>query len=220
MKVHTFKQYSDSWWAARRGRPSASRFGDILQPVKMQLGKGAESYACELIGDLLDMNYGPKDEFATSAMRSGTVMEPHIRRYYEFQRDIEVQEVGLCESDDGRFTGSPDGLCADDGVLELKHPTPKVQIKYLLDGGVPAEYLGQVHGHLIVTGRKWVDFLSYVPGLPELLIRVEPDGYTEKLAIALDEFWDLFTNMKAQIIGQPDAVRDHAIAGANYVSPF
>lgn len=135
-------------------------------------------------------------------------MEPEARRYYEFHSGCDVQRVGFCLSACGRFGASPDALIADDGLLELKNPTAEVQVRYLLDGGLPEVFKPQTHGQLIVTGRKWVDLLSYHPGLPKLLIRVEPDEFTEKLRGYLEQFWTLYQELLTRITKE----RDQAIA--------
>ncbi len=50
-----------------------------------------------------------------------------------------------------------------------------------------------------MTGRKWVDFVSYCPGLDPLMVRVTPDEFTAKLGEALEEFWKKFVAAKAKI---------------------
>ena len=63
----------------------------------------------------------------------------------------------------------------DDGLLELKCPREDTHLLYLARGVLPTDYKAQVQGQLWVTGRAWVDFMSYCPELPPFLIRVEPD---------------------------------------------
>jgi hypothetical protein len=214
VKVHTFKQYSEEWWEYHRGKPSASNFSKIITPAKGDYSKSGIDYVCELIAELYDPFYGPQNEYASAAMRNGTIMEPEARRFYEFERDCDVQQVGLCETDDGRFISSPDALCGDDGCLELKSPGYKTHIKYLLAGGLPAEYKPQCHGHLLVTQRHWCDFMSYCRGLPPVLVRVVPDDYTLRLAEALEQFWKEYSAMRAKIEGGREEVIAAAMAGA------
>ncbi len=199
MKRFDFPQYSPEWWAVRRGVPTASCFDQIVTPTKGELSKSSVGYAHQLIADALDPDYGRVSDFATAAMRNGTIMEPEARRYYTFETGVEVEQVGFCLDDDGRFGASPDGLAGADGLLELKSPTPKTHVGYLLAGTLPAEYRPQLHGQLIVTGRAWCDFMSYVVGFPPLLVRVEPDDYTERLRVALDEFADMLDALRARV---------------------
>ncbi len=207
MKIATAEQYTPEWWSARRGIPTASKFSTFCTPVegKYSQSKTAHGYMCELIASLYDPEYGIVEDFQTAAMRNGTILEPEARRFYEFDRGVKVEQVGLCITDDGRYGSSPDGLPGD-GCLEIKSPIGKTQVDYLLAGVLPNAYKPQVHGHLLVTGRPWCDFLSYSPGLPELLVRVEPDAYTAKLGACLDQFCEELAEAISQIkamVGPP-----------------
>ena len=197
MKVFTFDQYTPEWWAARRGVPTASEFNKVMTPKKMELAAAAEGYIHRLIGDRLDPHYPRVSEYVSPAMQQGSDREKESRDWYEMERGLDVRKVWFCLSDDGRFGASPDGLVGDDGTLELKNPQPDTQVRYLLSDAngpvlLPDEYLCQVHGQLIVTGRAWVDFLSYCPGLPSFLVRVYPNEFTARLAEALETFWPLY----------------------------
>jgi hypothetical protein len=58
-----------------------------------------------------------------------------------------------------------------------------VAVEYLDKGKLPTTYIQQVQGSMLVTGRAWWDFMSYYPGLPPLIIRVERD---DKLIATLE----------------------------------
>ena len=199
MKIVTETQYSSSWWAARRGLPTSSNFGKIITPAKGELSKQAEGYACELVAQLYDPYYGEVEDYQSAAMKNGTILEPEARAFYEFERNAEVNEVGLCVSDCGRYGGSPDGLIGDDGCLEIKSVEGKTQIGYLEKGVLPTAHKVQCHGHLVVTGREWCDFFSYSPGLPPFLVRVFPDGYTYKVKSSVENFCDSLDVLRAKI---------------------
>ena len=192
MKIIEGEQYTDLWHAVRRGIPTASEMGRIITPAQGKLSASADGYIAQLIGDLLDPFYPRKDSIATAAMRNGTMMEPESRRFYEMDRACEVKQVCFCISDCGRFGSSVDGLIGDDGCLECKNPSPAVHVSYLLNGTLPIEYKAQVNWHLVVTGRKWTDFLSYCPGFAPFLVRVEPDDFTKKLAECLEQFHEKY----------------------------
>lgn len=108
------------------------------------------------------------------------------------QTGHDVELVGCVLSACGRFLCSPDGLIGDDGGLELKNPAPKTQVKYLVKNELPSKYKCQVHGSLIVTGRKWWSFLSYCPGFAPLLVRVEWDEFTDLLRAELEKFHERY----------------------------
>lgn len=182
-------QYSPEWWVVRRGIPTASNFGRIMTPKKMELSSQADDYIAELIADRVQLAAPvTMDHPMSRDMANGMNMEPEARRWYAMKADVDVRQVGFCLTADGRFGCSPDGLIGTDGGLELKCPAHKTQVKYLLAGTLPEEYKCQVHGSLIVTGRAYWDFVSYCPGLAPLWLRIEPDGFTAKLRSALDQF--------------------------------
>ncbi len=217
MRTFDFDQYSPGWWDTRRGVPTASEFNRILTPAKWQHAAGAETYACELVGQLYDIAYGQPNDYATTAMKNGTIMEPEARRFYSLETGSDVTQVGFCMTDDGRFGCSPDGLVGDDGGLELKHPLPATQVEYLIAGVVPPKYMAQIHGSLLITKRSYWDFLSYYPGMEPLLIRVTPDEKTVALAEALETFWKRLTEIRTKIAGTLDPV---AACRDSFVSPF
>lgn len=191
-------QGSQLWFEVRRGVPTASCFDQIITPTGKP-SASAVKYACELVGQLVDPDFGVMQSYESAAMKNGKMIEPEARRWYEFDAGEKVEQVGFCLTDDGRFGSSPDSLVGEDGCIELKAPLPKTHAFYLLQGVVPPEYLPQVHGHLLVTGRKWCDFMSYHPAMEPLRIRVYPDAYTEALRGALEAFWTQYQNVLAKL---------------------
>ena len=190
MKIIDVIQGSPEYHAAHRGVPSASQFHRIITPKTGKLSAQADGYINELIAEkyslLPPLQYGiPK----SPALAHGVECEAEARLWYELETNCDVRQVGFCLSDDGRFGCSPDGLIGEEGGLELKCPQGHIQAGYVRAGTLPDEYKAQVHGSLIVTGRKWWDFLSYSPGLPPLCIRVERTPYANSLTVALEDFW-------------------------------
>lgn len=198
MRIIDCEQGSPEWIHARRGVPSASNFAKLITPGG-KLSTQAHGYAYELLADLADPNFGEYDDYVSAAMKNGNIIEPEARSYYAFARGADVEQVGFCMDDAGRFGASPDGLVGDDGGLEIKSPLHKTHIGYLIDGVVPPKYLPQVHGCMVVTGRNRWDFMSFAPGLPELLVTVRQDAYTDKLRHAMDEFWKIYTQTRAKL---------------------
>lgn len=219
MIVVNCKQYDDKWWDVRRGVPTASEWSSILTPAKLKMGTGAITYAHKLIAEEYDLNYGDVDEYVSAGMKNGILMEPEVRKFYEFARECDVEQVGFILTDDKRFGCSPDGMVSLlSRGLELKHPAPHTHIKWLLDNKLPDEHKAQCHGGMIVTGYDTWDFLSHIAGFPPLLITVERDDYTEKLTVALDEFWDMLQTMRATIARIRDPIKN--APRREFVSPF
>lgn len=220
-------QYSDAWWTARRGIPTASEFSRICTPAKLAYAAGAKSYICELIADRLRDDYGaPVDEYVSAAMVKGKTLEPEARKFYGLIRGVKPVQAGFCLSDCRRIGCSPDALVGEDGGLEGKSPEPRTHVAWLLAGVVPPEHVAQVHGSLIVTGRKWWDFMSYCPGFPELRITVEPDETTERLRECLalfladyDAAWSRVVEMMGDLMpGAPEPISDEDAALACFTA--
>lgn len=183
------KQGEVEWQQARVGIPTSSNFDKIIT-TKGEPSKQRIKYLYTLVGELL---LGKKEEtFQSDAMKRGVETEAEARSFYEITRGVEVAQVGICYPDEKkRWASSPDGLVGDDGLVEIKSPILSTHISYLLNGGLDAEYFQQLQGQLAVTNRKWVDILSYYPGLKPLIVRVEPDkAFQKALAKELELFCD------------------------------
>jgi len=187
MQILTFEQRSPEWYAARRGVPTASEFGNIITPKKGEYAAAADTYINQLIDELMRPDAGQAFTGNRHTER-GELLEDDARELYAFERELVPRQVGFILNDAGTLGCSPDSLICTDGGLEVKCPDGPTHVKWLRAGGIPDEHKPQVHGSLIITERKWWDFLSYCPGYEPLLVRVTPDGFTEKLQGHLDRF--------------------------------
>lgn len=185
------EQLSSEWWELRRGLPTASSFDRILTPAKGLPSAAQDDYIAELVAERSEFTppfLAREGGFLSDEMAEGVRREPEARSWYALQTDGDVRLAGFVLSACGRWGCSPDALVGEDGGLELKNPAPKTHVKYLMRGKLPDEYRCQVHGCLIVTGRRWWDFCSYAPGFAPLLVRVVPDEFTDKLRAELERF--------------------------------
>lgn len=184
MKILECAQYSPEYWSARCGVPSASNFDRIVD-ASGKPSKQRQKYLYQLAGERITCK--AEETYQNAAMLRGLELEAEARSFYELTNDVTVQQVGFCMNE---IAGcSPDGLVGEDGGLEIKCPLMYNHVGYLLDGSFPTQYFQQVQGSLLVTGRKWWDFLSYYPGLKPLVIRVTPDRkFQEILKVELDAF--------------------------------
>jgi hypothetical protein len=105
----------------------------------------------------------------------GHEMEDIARRLYEGRNRAYVTEAGICV--DGMFGYSTDGLVDDDGLIEIKAPVDSVKIETMWKTGDVSEYLHQMQGGIWLTGRKWCDFIMYVPAL----VSVGKDMYVKRI---------------------------------------
>lgn len=171
-------QGSPEWHQIRLGKVTASRIADVCARTKTGFGAGRKNYMAELTAERLTGNRA--DGFTNAAMQWGTDMEPEARSAYQFHANKRVVQVGFVDHPSIAETGaSPDGLVGEDGLVEIKCPNTATHIETLLGGVVPEKYVLQMQWQMACTGRKWCDFASYDPRLPEsmrlFVRRVERD---------------------------------------------
>ena len=187
MKIIECEQGSPEWHKLRLGRPSASCFDKIIT-TKGDRSKQAQNYLYQIAGERIA---GEKVEtYQNAAMQRGLELESEARQLFELIKGygVEVQQVGLCITDDDKASCSPDGLLPWEG-LEIKCPLTHTHVGYLLKGELPSDYFQQVQGSMFVSGFDRWQFMSYYPGLPPLIIKVERDvKFCAQLKVALDEF--------------------------------
>lgn len=182
------EQGTEAWRQERCGRATASAFADILAKGK---GDTRAAYMRRIVAERLMGR--PLDTFKNAHMDRGHEQEPAARLAYEVATG-NVVELAPFIKHPRLMTGcSPDGLVDDDGGTEIKSVIPTVQIATIQSGHYPLEHKPQIQGNLWITGRRWWDFISYSPDLPEHLqlyvYRVLPDpAYIETLALEVARF--------------------------------
>lgn len=162
------QQGTDEWRAARLGKLTASRMAEAIARTKAGWGASRKNLMAQLIAERLTGI--PAEGYMNEAMRFGTDTEPQARSAYEFFNDVTVEQVGFIDHPRILMAGaSPDGLVGADGLLEIKAPNTATQIETLLSGAIPDKYVVQMQFQMACTGRKWCDFASFDPRLPERL---------------------------------------------------
>lgn len=176
IKYHTdMIQGSDEWLAARCGLLTASEMKLIITPtLKIASNDKERSHLYELLAQRLTRYVEP--HYISDDMLRGKMDEIDARELYA-KKYASVEEVGFITNDKWGFTigYSPDGLVGDEGLLECKGRRQKFQIETIISGTMPDDYLMQVQTGLLVSERKWLDFVSFSGGLPMVTIRVYPD---------------------------------------------
>lgn len=187
IQIFDCEQGTEEWHLARAGVVTASVFNVVQMKGK---GGGVSETRTKLMYQLAaeTITGQPCPQWdGNKHTERGKVMEQQVRDLYEATSALPVQPVGFLKR--GRMGASPDSLVGDDGLLEVKTKLPHLQIAAVLANRLPSEHEAQVQGQLLVTGRKWCDFRSYWPGLPELRIRVFPDlAYQSTLLREINTF--------------------------------
>ncbi|MGZ4519971.1 MAG: lambda exonuclease family protein [Mycobacteriaceae bacterium] len=169
-------QGSPEWHDARRGIITASVVGKLLTPtLKVADNDTSRALTATLAAERITGWTEPS--FMNDDMMRGVLHEPIARDRYAEHNGVTVEEVGFLVRDDWGYQigASPDGLVGEDGGLEVKCPRAKTHIRTIVADQVPAHYFAQVQACLLVSGRKWWDFVSFCAGLPMWTKRVHPD---------------------------------------------
>lgn len=168
-------QGSEEWLGARRGMLTASVIGQLITPKTVKPASNDHSRALvnELVAERITGTSDPV--FVNDDMWRGTECEPLARNLYAEHRNVTVTQVGFIVDNDLRLGYSPDGLVADDGLIEVKAPRAKEHLRTILAGEVPDKHIAQIQAGLAVTGRAWCDFISYFADMPLFVRRVVPD---------------------------------------------
>lgn len=169
-------QGSDEWLAQRRGIVTASIVGDLitaktLKPASNDTSRGLTAL---LVAERITGWTDPT--FMSDDMLRGIEDEPRARDVYS-EHYAPVYEAGFMvrEHDGIRIGYSPDGLVGADGLIEIKSRRPKIHVAHILSGHVPSEVMPQLQCGLLVSGRKWIDYISFSGGMPMWVKRVHPD---------------------------------------------
>lgn len=203
-QVWNYPQGSEQWFAARRGRPTASRFKDIITPTGL-LSKSAAAYAYELIAECFETG-APPDFIGNKWTDRGTELEPEARAAFTEQTGLELEQVGFVTRHDQQLIGcSPDGLIKNAAGqyvagFEAKCPTPKKHVETVAGGTLPDDYKVQVHGSLWLTGLPEWHFWSYCPGMQPFHCIVSPDAYTAKVGAALEQFVIDYAALRSRLL--------------------
>jgi len=180
------EQGTPEWLMQRVGHATGSEFKNIMAVRKD--GKEAAdryNYRMELLVERLTGL--PADRYVSKYMEWGTAHEADARMRYEAETGAMVDQPGFKHHPTiAMCGGSVDGLVDDDGIIEIKAPTTFTHLETLLGGEF--EHQAQTQGYLWITGRKWADFVSYDPRLPEhLQIFIQRHERDDKYIALLEE---------------------------------
>lgn len=193
-------QGSDSWLEQRRGMVTASVVGQLITPSTVKPASNDKSRAliAQLVAERITGWVDPV--FVSDDMLRGVEDEPRAIAKYEEWKEVTVDSVGFMIRDDWGFRVgySPDGLVGDAGLVEVKSPRAKKHLTTILSGDVPAEHMAQLQTGLLVSGREWIDFVSFCGGMPLYVKRVESDTrWQEAIVAAVAQFEDTAADMVA-----------------------
>ncbi len=200
MKHYDVEQNSEEWDALRRGKFTASIFGDLF------LKKDSKTYENAIIKVAYECVTGECEEsYSNKWMQRGHEKEPFACEAYEMLVFKELEPAGFYEYNE--FIGaSPDRkIVGENAGCEFKCPSFQVYNEFLESGGkkLPKSYFWQVHGQLLCTGWDYIDYFPFShQKLKMIPLRVERDEeilamLNQQLQIAIEEVKVLIEKIKA-----------------------
>lgn len=158
MKILCETQGTPEWHEARHGRITASNAAIALAGKHTRRRK---DYIITLADDLEGIpNFDDEDNPPWFA--DGRYFESWARGWYSFKYDVDVQMVGFVVHDEYSWLGcSPDGLIGEDGGVEIKYRKYLRTFKQHAALRANASVQAQAQTSMLVTGRKWWDYVNY-----------------------------------------------------------
>lgn len=199
-EFNEFYQGSQEWLNAKLGKIGGSKLKKVFAANNL-----------DLIDELLaEVGSGLQEEvFFNSAMKRGVEIEPIARDLFSEIHDIEIDEIGLCVSDEfPNNVCSPDGFSEDRKIgIEIKCPSTKKHVQYIRQGGVPNDYKYQVLNYFLINEKcEKVYFISYddryrpKPYFEVLVNRCDVEHELTEIRTQLAKFWTKFDKYAEQIM--------------------
>jgi len=204
-------QQSAGWFAARLGRATASRFGDVVTS-KGVLSSAAtrQTYAWQLTLERITNQVA--DTYRTPAMEHGSFYEAEAAAAVELAFGVEIEPSGFWAHRELQVGASPDGFIAGEGMgVEIKCPYNSARHLATIDAGkMPDEHRPQVQGGMWLTGLSSWMYVSFDPRLPPNLRlyteTIERDSaYIEALELALTSFMDDVDAITRRLLDRKEA---------------
>lgn len=216
MTLHIYddiEQGSDEWHTQRRGLVTASVVGKLVTGSTLKTASNDESRGLTALLVAERITGHTESTYTSDDMWRGILCEPIARAAYS-KHHAPATELGFMRrtEDDWALGFSPDGLVGDDGLIEIKAPRAKAHIRTILADEVPAMYIPQCQAGLLVSGRQWLDYVSFHGGLPLFTKRVYPDPrWFDAIEAACRQFEEtaaqMVTDYETRVAGLPSTER-------------
>ena len=178
---------------------TASVIGNLLTPKTLAVADNDTSrglialLAAERITGYTDPHY-VNDDMLRGIDDEPRAVEAYSKHFAPATTDgFMVRSWGRCQ-----LGYSPNGLVGDDGLIEVKSRRAKKQLQTVLSGEAPAENMAQLQAGLFVSGRRWIDYVSFSGGMSLWVRRVTPRAeWFGAIVAAVEAFEDAATEMVA-----------------------
>jgi hypothetical protein len=198
-------QNEEEWMRLRIGRVGGSELHTLMANYGKAFGDPAHRLAQRVA---LEQISGEKVEsgYTNEHMERGHEQEPIAKQKYEEERFCSVANGGYYILGDD-IGVSPDGIVYDDGLVEIKSVAYPGQFDTIDRGKYDPKYKWQLVQELKVSGREWVDYISFCadfpPGKQLFIQRIYKKEFTEEFKMVdarFNEFRALIDAKKRKIL--------------------
>ena len=190
-------QGSEEWHDQRRGIVTASVVNQLVTAKTIRPANNDYSRALTMLLAAERITGYTEPTYMNDDMLRGVEDEPLAVEVYS-EHFAPVATTGMMIEDKWGFRigYSPDGLVGDDGLVEVKSRRQKKHLATILNDDVPPENMAQLQTGLLVSGRQWIDYISYCGGMPLYVKRVEPnERWFEAIVAAVAQFEEAVAGM-------------------------
>lgn len=190
---HDIEQNTDEWLDLRVANLTGSAVKEVMANYGQAFGDPAKKRAITLAREKVTKKRSLIQSYSNAHMERGHEQEPIARRLYEERTFSTVTNGGFFEANG--LGCSPDGLVFNDGMIEIKSVIDTVHYKTIKRGGFDPAYKWQIYFNLLVTGREWIDFVSFCVDYPKetqlyihRTLAVDCKEYFDMIRLRVDEF--------------------------------
>ncbi len=171
MKLYNFEQWTQERFDIRKLKLTAGNATAIWN-----CGKWLDTYILSLVSEYFSS--WEKEKYTNNHMDRGNELEPIARDIYELENWVKIEQVWFVEYNEYVWC-SPDWLIWEDGWIEIKSQDDNKHFKLIInwEKEIDSWYIWQIQMNLLITWRKWRDFVSYNPNYKKSLVvhRIYPD---------------------------------------------
>lgn len=178
---YEIEQGTEEWHSLRNGILTASEMKMLITPALKKIANNdkVKAHVYEILAQRISGFTEPS--YISDDMLRGQEDEVLAKALYS-EKYAPVKDCGFITNESlGCVVGySPDGLVGEDGLIEVKSRSQKHQIETIVTNEVPEEHIIQIQAGLLISGRKWCDYISYCGGHKMFVKRVLPDEALQK----------------------------------------
>lgn len=121
-------------------------------------GKGLETLVFEKVAETMTGKL--KEQYTNEDIERGHALEMIARNNYELETGNVVTEIAFIEMDE-KIGCSPDGMIAEDGLVEIKCMNDAKFARYMYEMKIDPAHYWQMQMQMLVSGRQWADYVVY-----------------------------------------------------------